>query len=408
MGALSSTDGEALLEVLKATDFSQFRSALSLWTAPTQNFVYADDQGNIGMISPGYYPVVKSGAPWLPLPGTGQSDIIGSIPYAAVPQVYDPPDHIVFSANQRPVGNNYPYYIGTTWNFFDDGYRADETYAELTARLQLIVQDMERMQNSTRDYLAGLIVPELLKTLQTASLSSSAQQAETLLHDWNENMDVSSPAASVWWTFWTHYMADTFQPWWNAYHVPVAAHPDLAVQPGQTSLDEDLEAWTLHDHNNVAFSLPNGTRRDASTVMLQAFQESIGELSKTLGNDPTQWQWGRLHTREITSLFGAEALSYGPRASGGDDSTLNVAGGALMSSDDPTLMPSVHGPSWRMIVDWGSRQAEGVYPGGQDENPASPWYENEIAAWWSGHYYPMIDGTTALKQPGSLTWRFGN
>ena len=34
MGALPSKDGEALLEVLKATNFSQFRSALSLWTAP--------------------------------------------------------------------------------------------------------------------------------------------------------------------------------------------------------------------------------------------------------------------------------------------------------------------------------------------------------------------------------------
>ena len=408
MGALPSTDGEALLEILKATSFSQFRSALSLWTAPTQNFVYADDQGNIGMISPGYYPVVKSGAPWLPLPGTGKSDILGSIPYNAIPLIYDPPDHLVFSANQQPVANNYPYYIGTTWNFFDDGYRADEIYAELTSKQQLTVQDMERMQNSTHDYLASLIVPDLLKTLQKASLSSSEQQAKALLQSWNENMDVTSPAASIRWTFWTHYMADTFELWWQTYNVPSTAHPDLAVQPGQTSLDEDLETWTLHDQNNAAFSLPNGTKRDASAVMLQAFHESIRELSNTLGNDPAQWQWGKLHTREITSLLGAEALSYGPRASGGDDSTLNAAGGSLMSLSDPVLMPSVHGPSWRMIVDRGSGQTEGVYPGGQDENPASPWYENQVARWWNGQYYPMIEGAAARKQPGSVIWRIGN
>jgi acyl-homoserine lactone acylase PvdQ len=159
----------------------------------------------------------------------------------------------------------------------------------------------------------------------------------------------------------------------------------LAIQPGQTSLDEDLEAWTLHNQHNATFSLPNGTKREASAVMLQAFHESISELSKTLGNDPTRWQWGKLHTREITSLLGAGALSYGPRASGGDDWTPNAAGAFLMDINDPaTLMPAEHGPSWRMIVDWGSGQAEGVYPGGQDENPASPWYENEIAAWWNG------------------------
>src|SRR2546428_9470113 len=145
-------------------------------------------------------------------------------------------------------------------------------------------------------------------------------------------MDASSPTASLWWTFWTRYVVDTFEPWWtfwtryvvdtfepwwNAFHVPVTAHPELTVRPSQTSLNEDVETWTLHDPHNAAFSLPNGTKRDASAVMLQAFQETIGELSKTLGNDPAQWQWGKLHTRKIASLLGVEALSYGPRASGG-------------------------------------------------------------------------------------------
>ena len=209
MGALPSTDAEAVFDLLKATTFSQFRSALSLWTANNLNFVYADDQGNIGMIAAGSYPIVKAGAPWLPLPGTGEADIGGLIPYAAVPQVYDPPDHLVESANQRPVSKDYPYYLGTTWNYFgygyfDTGYRADEVYAELKSLPHLTVQDMEQMQSSTHDYLAGLIVPALLGTLRTASLSGTEQQAEAL-----------------WWTFWTRYVVNTFQPWWNAAHPSV-------------------------------------------------------------------------------------------------------------------------------------------------------------------------------------------
>ena len=71
-------------------------------------------------------------------------------------------------------------------------------------------------------------------------------------------------------------------------------------------------------------------------MMREAFQESIGELSNTLGNDPAQWQWGKLHTREIYSRLGPEPLSYGPRASGGDEWTLNHAPGGLMSLD-PTF-----------------------------------------------------------------------
>ena len=242
--ALPSTNAEALLKLLTASDFGQFRSALRLWSAPNFNFAYADDQGNIGMISPGYYPIVKAGVPWLPLPGTGESDVVGSTPFDAVPHVYDPPDHLVSSANQRPVGNTSPYYIGTSWTH-DPGYRADEIAAELTSKQQLTVQDMERIQNSTHDYLAGLMVPELLKALHTASLNSIEQQATALLDGWDGNMDAGSPAASLWWTFWSRYVLDTFEPWWKAFRVPVTAYPELAIRPFQPSLQEDVETWTL-------------------------------------------------------------------------------------------------------------------------------------------------------------------
>jgi penicillin amidase len=57
-----------------------------------------------------------------------------------------------------------------------------------------------------------------------------------------------------------------------------------------------------------------------------------------------------------------------------------------------------------MIVDWGSGQAESTYPGGQDENPASPWYANQISSWWNGQYSPMLDDAAARQQAGSVIW----
>jgi penicillin G amidase len=408
IGALPTDDGAALMEIIHASTFPQFKAALSNWKAPTLNFVYADDQGNIGMISPGYYPIVRSGSPWLPLPGTGEADVTGSIPYSAVPQVYDPPAHMVFSANQRPVSNTYPYYIGTTLNDFDNGYRADEIYSVLSSGSSFTMQDMEQLQTSTHDYLASLIVPQLLATLQQASLNSSQQQALSLLEGWNDNMDANSVAASIWWTFWNRYLTDAFQPWWNAYHVPVSKDQSLEVSPDQTSLDEDLESWTLHDQHNPAFTPPKAATRDAALVMLQAFKESVSMLGKALGSNPRQWDWDKLHTRSIVSLLGVEGLSYGPRGSGGDSWTTNAAGTDPLSANDPAQQIATAGPSWRMIVDWGNGQAVSVYPGGQDENPASSWYENEIAAWWNGQYYPMLDGAQARQQAGSVIWTLDN
>lgn len=389
MGSIPTPGIDVLLQFAQASNYTDFRNSLKDWHAPAQNFVYADENGNIGLISAGYYPIVKSGNPWMPLSGTGESDVVGTIPFDDIPQVYDPPSHIVFTANQRVVGNDYPYYIGTTYDFFDNGYRADEIYQTLSKGQKLTTRDMELLQNDLRDHLATLIVPQLLAQLKDADLPSEEAQARTLLQSWNHQMDADSAAATIWWTFWNKYLSDTFNPWWQHFKVPTTLDTDLKLGPSQVSLNEDLEAWTLHDKTNAAFSLPDGTKRSASDVMLQAFHETVAQLSTQLDTQPNDWAWGRLHTREFTSLVQIPALGYGPLPSGGDNWTVDAA-----DSSDGYL--STAGPSWRFIMDWGSHQGEGVYPGGQSENPLSSWYENLIPAWWNGSYYPMYTDSSKL------------
>ena len=102
-----------------------------------------------------------------------------------------------------------------------------------------------------------------------------------------------------------------------------------------------------------------------------------------------------LHSRQFPSLTQADALGYGPRAAGGDPFAVDAADGGLVASQ---------GPSWRMITAWtgrGSGTAEGIYPGGQSENPASPWYEDQVADWWNGRYLPMPPAGSA---PGVIRW----
>ena len=109
--------------------------------------------------------MVRHGDPWLPMPGTGADDVAGVIPYSAVPQVYDPPGHVVATANQRPVGGSYPYYIGTTANFFDPGYRAGQIYASLQHQRGMSAASFAAVQGSVTDPLALRIVPKLLAAL---------------------------------------------------------------------------------------------------------------------------------------------------------------------------------------------------------------------------------------------------
>ncbi|HEX8007114.1 MAG TPA: penicillin acylase family protein, partial [Trebonia sp.] len=404
MGNVPSDDLTAMLAVNQAASFAQFRDALADWHAPTQNFVYADGSGNIGAISAGYYPQVAAGCqPWLPMPGTGHCDVAGVIPYFAVPQAYDPPSHLIVAANQRPVTAAYPYYIGTTGDFFDPGYRAGYAYGYLRGHEPLTAASIAALQNSVTDSLAASVLPRLLAALRSASLSATERKVASELASWNASMAAGSAAATVWWTFWADYVSGVFQPWWDAARVPVGEdRSGLTVGTGLVPLDEDLQAWTLSDPSNAVFAGPPGHHSPlghhgpptASAAMVAAFGKAVAHLAGSYGGAPSSWTWGREHSRSFPSLTGASGLGYGPRAAGSDPFAEDAADGGMDAST---------GPSWRMIVSFASTgpSAQGVYPGGQSENPASPWYANLIPLWWDGQYLPVPSPGSAA---GSIRW----
>jgi len=384
-GSIPSQDLAVLMGIGRASNWTEFRDALRGWYSPTHNFVYADDKGNIGLISAGYYPQVPPKAqPWLPLPGTGEYDVTGTIPYADIPQAYDPPDNIIWSANQRQVTAGYPYYIGTASNFFDPGYRANEIHRVLSQPGKLSAADMQALQTDTRDFLASEMVPALLQSLTGRKLDARETAAVDMLRSWDYRMDVDSKAASVWWFFWRSYIVDTFSPWWTSRNV----HVDMSEVSDM--LGQDLEAWTLHDPSNRAFSAPGVGSRTASDAMRAAFGDAVARMAAK----HVDVAWGRVHTRVLENLAQISGLDYGPRPDRGDGNT------PLAAPD----FPSAHGPSWRMVVDWGSRTFQGVYPGGQSENPAADWYTNRVDTWWNGQLDPMLSADEADSAPGVRSW----
>lgn len=382
-GATGSPSLTAILSVARARDFDGFTAALRDWHSPAQNFVYADDAGNIGAVAAGHFPIVASGEPWLPLPGTGAADVTGMVPYEAAPRVYNPPDHMVVSANDRPVGAGYPYYLGPSTGF-DPGYRTRRIRDYLGSRRAMTKDDFTALQHDVTDGLAIRIVPRLLDALRDDRLTPAEREARAQLAAWQGAMDPGSGAAAVWWTFWNAYLTAVFQPWWTAGKVPVHLDPGrLAISASQTTLSGSLESWTLRDQDNAAFTPPRGRARTAREVMRAAFHRAIADLSARLGPSPQSWAWGRVHSVSFPSLTGAPGLGYGPLPAGGDPQTVNAAGGD---------MSSVFGPSMRMVVNWvGESRSDDAtaYPGGQSENPGSPWYRNLLAEWLSGRYRPL-------------------
>ena len=398
MGNIASPDIAVMFGVSKAHNFAQFRAALAGWRAPSQNFVYADDHGNIGAISAGYYPLVRHGDPWLPLPGTGADDVAGIIPYRAVPQVYDPPGHLVATANQRPVGPSYPYYIGTSANFFDPGYRVSEIYASLRGRSGLRPADFAAVQLSLADALAGQIVPGLLAALHGQQLTAQQRAAAGLLAGWHDDhgphvgrrggvVDVLDrlPRCGV------PALVAGRQGTGGQGPARALDLPAGSVQPGPDArvLDHERSGQQrVHPARRPAPDRPGG---DAGSVRHRGGAPGRGAGRDTLGLAvgpdpqppvPVDHPGGR--ARLWPALVGRDAW------------TVDAADGGLVSHQ---------GPSWRMIVAWtdaGAATGQGVYPGGQSENPASPWYSDQMADWWDGRYLPMPPAGGLLAGP--IVW----
>lgn len=372
------------LEVNRATSVKQFQSlAAQYFKVATQNWVAADSQGNIGLFTYGDFPIIGAGNPRGILPGTGEYNWVGFIPVEEQPSLYDPPTGFVFSANQITVSKGYPYYIG--WNY-ESGFRADEIYSVLSSLNHAGLSDMVALQLDVHDYSTQVFLKPLLGALRGAGYSGSPEYRA--LAGWDGNMYPNSTAATIYYFWLQNYIRDVFDPWLRYYNItPSEGYGKVEYFLGGADyyhgpLVEDLENWTLSEPDAPWFSDPlTGTHRNATTVMVEAFNQTLRDLTQRLGPFSDSWAWGNLHRRVLTSFFGISALDTESVAAAGDANTVNAAYGLLSSE----------GPSWRMVVDMSDPAgALGIYPGGLSEEPASPYYSNTFVAWNSGTYFRLI------------------
>ena len=91
-----------------AKNWTNFKTALSTYGGATQNFIYADVKGNIGFHNAGAIPVRNAGSSDQPFDGAeNEGRWIGQIPFAELPESYNPPEGFIVTANQRLAGDSY-------------------------------------------------------------------------------------------------------------------------------------------------------------------------------------------------------------------------------------------------------------------------------------------------------------
>jgi penicillin amidase len=125
-------DPEGLCAINRAHDLDEFKQALQLVDFASQNFTYADREGNIGYFISGELPLREdlqsvtspeqaqaltppflirngySGNEWLPVAGAlpdNQATPFAILPFDEMPQIVNPPSGIIVNSNNDQVGN---------------------------------------------------------------------------------------------------------------------------------------------------------------------------------------------------------------------------------------------------------------------------------------------------------------
>jgi acyl-homoserine-lactone acylase len=88
----------------KARNLAEWKAAMTLGVLPSINYVYADEKGNIGYVYNGRFAVRKEGVDWSAVVPGDRSDLIptAQLPFAKVPQLWNPKSGFVFNSNNTP------------------------------------------------------------------------------------------------------------------------------------------------------------------------------------------------------------------------------------------------------------------------------------------------------------------
>ena len=370
---------QSIILLDRAGDWDEFREALSYWDAPSQNFVYADTEGNIGYQTPGRIPIRAAGDGTLPVPGwSGEYEWVDTIPFDALPRAFNPPEGFIATANNAVVGPDFPYMITQDWA---PGYRAQRIVELLEANQSVSIADIQAIHGDSSPTYVRELLPSLL-TL--TSDDPQLREALDLLHAWDGGMVRDSAGALIFESFRIHLVDLTFGDELGD-HLLRRARSRLAVAIGRIITDPDT-VW----FDNV--DTPQVETRDE--IMLQALQEAVDELSEKLGSNMARWHWGDLHTATFANqslgqsgVAPIEAIfNRGPVAVDGTCCAVNATSYSL---NDPYQVTAV--PSQRMIVDLADfTRSLSMHSTGQSGHPFHRHYDDMIDPWRNIQYHPML------------------
>lgn len=335
-------------QINRAKNWTEFTQSLDTLIAPSCNFVYADIYGNIGYHTSGKIPIRKEGHSGIfPVVGDGTWDYDGYLISSDLPQVFNPNEGFISSANNRVTPFGYQYFLTHDW---EPPFRDERIKEFLNNKEKVSVRDMKDLQMDSKSMLFDTLRPVFLNM-------------KVVNEDWRERM-------IQWDGFETmdSQEATIFENWfWEMKKMSVTNYTIEFRDP-------------IYLVNSLL-----GSCDQCMTYAQDTFDNVVNSFN---GNVPN---WGSVHSTSFPNLIfqgtPLDCLTSRKIPNFGGYETVNVGSG----------IENTDGPSYRQIIDFSSlKNSLFIYAPGQDGNCFSKNYDNFLIMWRDGQYFTIQDPVTPL------------
>jgi len=402
VGNYITNEVDAFMGLNLATNWDEFSAAVEKFWIPGQNMIYADVQGNIGWRPAVSLPIRAPGTGLVPLPGDNKNwDWRGFVPFDEMPYQYNPEQGYIATANNKTIGNEFPYYISAYWEPPARATRINELLR--IEDKQYDVEDMKAIQLDILSDHARDLAPLFVKYLSQADLSEpNLQIAHDALKNWDYVQGKESLAAAVFNVMWVNFAYELYGDEMDA------------IGPGFKDGFFKLANISLRNAIYLLQHVPGSSWFDdvrteditegPDDIMLRALKTAVAELEEFFGSDPSTWKWAELHTlthehplAKVKILDWLLNLNVGPFPAGGSGTTVNNMEYRMYNPYDVVL-----GPSVRHIYDFANFTKGGlsILPTGQSGDPRSAHYADQAEMYNTGKYRGLPIDADSVKSAG--------
>ncbi|MFC4480066.1 penicillin acylase family protein [Flavobacterium chungangensis] len=367
-----------------AKNTTDFKKAVSLIAAPGLNVMYGDAKGNVAWWASGKLYRHNEGVnTHLILDGSsGKDDITRFLDFEQNPSAENPEWGYVYSANNQPeaIDNGYLY----------PGYYLPEDRAKrisgiLDAKSDWDKEAISKMIYDNTSDVSVEVSKNLIASLDNKPLSNNEKQVLNVLKSWKGTTNIEDVAPTIYNKWIYLYLKNTFEDEMGKDNFNLFLGISLGKQVIANQIKNENSVWW----DNIKTKNVKETRTD---VVSKSFHDAVIALQNQLGENVSEWNWGKVHTVEHEHPLGkVKALrglfNVGPFNSPGSNEVIN---NLFFGFNDEGKYYTKGGPSTRRIVDFADiENSWSILPTGQSGNPFSKHYDDQAEMYNAGKFRKM-------------------